>query len=309
MNYQPKILVIGSINMDLVISGLKDLPRWGTSSFGGEYHYAVGGKGANQAIAAAKLEAKSYMVGKIGRDLMGDKILSTFAQYGVDTRYLQICDQSATGISTMNIGEEGQYFSINALGANMELTSESLEKALANEPFDMVLMQLEMPLKTVYETYEIAQSYGVPVFLDAGPARQIELENFQGIFAISPNEAEAEALTYIKPDSESNIKRVAEFMREKCQAQFVVLKLGAKGVYLLSDQFSGLLPAYKVKAIDTTAAGDTFAAAFAVSYLQSKSVTSAISAAQAAAAICVTRKGGVPSLPSSADWYNFLEQN
>lgn len=305
---KPKILVVGSINMDLIMYGMSGIPKWGTSTFCTEYQYAAGGKGANQALAAAVQGADTYMVGRIGNDENGKLLLRYLEEAGVHTDYIVVDDEYSTGLSTMNMGERGQYFSIYVAGANMHIRIEDLEYILDQHIFDMVIMQLEMPLEVVYGICELGERKKIPVFIDAGPAMSIPLERLKGTFVISPNEAETEALTGIVPDTQEHIEKAARKIFALANPRYVLLKLGARGAYLYGEKERKVIPGFKVKAIDTTAAGDTFGAAFCVEYCLGEGVEEAIRYAHAAAAVCVTRKGGQISIPSREETEAFYKE-
>ncbi|RHR20468.1 ribokinase [Clostridium sp. AF19-22AC] len=294
---RPKILTAGSINMDLMMYNVEKIPRLGESAYCRDYEYASGGKASNQALALARMGAVSFLAGRVGNDRNGRQLVEQLEKAGVDTRYVIVDADHSTGLSTMNVNKRGEYFSVLAPGANNYIRTEDIKKALSENRFDMVVLQLEMPLETVYQTYEIAKAQGIPVFLDAGPAMSIPLKRFSGIFAISPNEAETEALTGIAPDSEKHIQEAAEWLYQAVAPEYVILKLGRRGALLYDGSHMSLIEAYPVEAVDSTAAGDTFGAAFAVQYCQGAKMDDAVRFANAAAAVCVTRKGGYPSIP------------
>lgn len=308
MRNTPSVLIIGSINIDLVIQQVEKLPKWGESAYGHGYQLALGGKGANQAMAAAKMGANAYMVGRIGNDENGQKVLRELKFNGVNTDFIHVSSSECTGISTMNIGKDGRYFSVNALGANMSLTTDDFEAALCAHHFDLVMMQLEMPLETAYRVYEIARRYHVPVFLDIGRAEPVPVAKFKGIFILSPNEAETESLTGITPDSMENIQKAAMQLYSEASPEYVLLKLGSRGAYLYSHNVQQMISSYKVQAVDSTAAGDTFGAAFAVKCCSGTPITEAIKFGNAAAALCVTKKGGFPSIPSLSETTAFFNE-
>lgn len=306
---KPSILVVGSMNMDLVMYGLEELPKWGTSTFGNEYRYAAGGKGANQAFAAAKQGADCYMVGRVGNDDNGRSLINSLGESGVHTRYIVTDPVLNTGLSTMNMGAEGNYFSIYIPGANTAMCIGDLEVALENNHFDMIVMQLEMPRELVYHICRLGMEKKIPIFLDAGPAMVIPLHKLRGTFIISPNEAETKALTGIDPDTPEQIQAAAEKIYYEAQPQYVLLKLGKRGAFLYSEKGGKLVPGFRVQAVDTTAAGDTFGAAFCVQYCMGRPMEEAIRYAHAAAAICVTRKGGQPSIPTMEETDRFFQEN
>lgn len=306
---KPAVLVVGSMNMDLVMYGLDGLPKWGTSTFGNEYKYAAGGKGANQAFAAAKQGADCYMVGRVGNDENGRSLLKSLEDSGVHTDYVVTDLSLNTGLSTMNMGAEGNYYSIYVPGANTAMCIQDLKAALEGNHFDMIIIQLEMPRDLVYHICKLGKQTGIPVFLDAGPAMQIPLSKLEGTFIISPNEAETKALTGITPDTREHVLEAAKKIYQEAHPKFVLLKLGKRGAFLYSDAMQELIPGFQVHAVDTTAAGDTFGAAFCVQYCMGRSIKEAIRYAHAAAAICVTRKGGQPSIPSVEETAQFYQEN
>ena len=303
---RPKILIVGSMNMDLCMYGLGGLPAWGTSTFAKEYRYATGGKGANQAFAVSRLGGEAYMAGRIGNDENGRLLMESLQSKGVDTTYVVQDPDNNTGLCTMNMEAEGQYFSIYVPGANMALCEGDVLAALDAHRFDMILMQLEMPLELVYRICALGRERQIPIFLDAGPAMRIPLDKLRGTLVISPNEAETEALTGIAPTTEAAIEAAAKRIYEEAAPQYVLLKLGKRGAYLYTGEKGEIIPGFKVNAIDTTAAGDTFSAAFCVGYSEGKDIREAIRYAHAAAAICVTRKGGQPSIPEKREADEFF---
>lgn len=309
MMKKPKILVVGSMNVDLCMYGMTGLPRWSESTFCTGYQYAVGGKGTNQSIAASIQGADTYLLGKIGEDDNGKMLLDRLEEAGVHTEHVIIDKENLTGFSTMNMGEEGKYFSIYAAGANTKLTIPELEAVLESHEFDMIMMVLEMPLPVAYRICKLGAEKKIPVFLDAGPAMTIPLENLKGAFIVSPNEAETAALTGIEPDTDENVEAAAKKLYEEAQPEYVLLKLGKRGAYLYNKDVKKLIPGFKVDAIDTTAAGDTFGAAFCVKYAMGAPLEEAIRYGHAAAAICVTRKGGQPSIPQQEEVEAFYREH
>lgn len=296
---KPSILVVGSMNMDLIIYDVPKLPEYGESIPCGSYIQVPGGKGANQAVAAAKLGADAAMVGCVGDDSFGIRLVENLQNHNVDTSFTIADPEVQTGMAPIMVDKEtARYVSYVVMGGNNYVSATQVEQALARRKTDMVLMQLEMPLETVYKTYEIASALGVPVFLDAGPAMNIPLDRLKGIFVISPNEAETKALTGIMPYSETTALQAAEKLYQMACPQYVLLKLGERGAYLYDGKKGKLIPSFSgVKAVDTTAAGDTFGAAFAVSYCGGTPLEEAVEYAHAAAAICVSRKGAQPAIP------------
>jgi ribokinase len=294
------------MNMDLNIYGVPKISQYGESVGCEAYKYATGGKGANQAYAAALQGANVTMVGRVGDDANGNILVSELEKVGINTDYIVSERSDQTGLATIMVDDRGQYFSYVTLGANNSLIPEDVERALNVMSFDMVLMQLEMPLETVYRTYELAKERNIPVFLDAGPAMDIPLDRLKDIYIISPNEAETEALTGIAVKSETEALDAAIQLYERANPQYVVLKMGSRGSYVYDGQVGKMHPAYKVDAIDSTGAGDTFNASLVNKLCLGYSLDDAIDYAAAAAAICVSRKGAQISIPSEMEVQQFI---
>lgn len=305
---KPKILVVGSMNMDLFVEGANTIPKFGESILCGNYGYATGGKGSNQAIAAALQGADVTMVGRLGDDTNGESLRKELKKAGVHTEYIVTDPDRQTGLALMLLHEDGRYVSYVALGANGGICAEDVRAALDACRFDMVIMQLEMPLETVYRTYELAKERKIPVFLDAGPAMSVSLKRLEGLFILSPNEAETEALTGINPDTEEKAVQAAKILYEEAKPEYVILKLGSRGAMVYDGNNMELIPCFKVKAVDSTAAGDTFGAALAIRLCKGDDMRDAIRFAHAAAGICVSRMGAQVSIPREEEVVEFLSQ-
>ncbi len=305
---KPSILVVGSINMDLTVSGVPQIAQYGESVFCKDYQETPGGKGANQAVAAARLGADVSMVGHIGDDRNGRILLDNLMKNGVDVKDVLVDSKTQTGMANILVdGGTGKYTCYVVLGGNDRIVDRQVETALERRKYDMVLMQLEMPLETVYRTFELASKKGVPVFLDAGPAMEIDLERLNGIFLISPNESETAALTGILPDSMESAEKAAKLLFQLAKPQYVLLKLGSRGAFLYDGKISERIPCYtEIKAVDSTAAGDTFGAAFAVRYCMGADIRSSVQYAHAAAGICVSQRGAQSSIPDANEVARFL---
>ncbi len=305
---EPKILVVGSMNMDLMVYGVPKLPGYGESLSCESYAFFPGGKGSNQAFAVSRLGARSSMVGCLGDDEYGRTLASDLESASVDTRFLVFDKSARTGLAIICVEKAGRYVSYCALGANMRLSGDAVDRALRAESFDMVMMQLEMPLETVYRTYELAAARGIPVFLDAGPPAPVDLDRLKGIFILSPNEAETEALVGFPVDTEEAALEAAKLLYGRVSPKYVILKMGSRGAFLYDGANARMLPTFDVEAIDSTAAGDTFNAALGVALCGGASMEDALIRAQAAASICVSRKGALPSIPTAAEVDAFLAE-
>ncbi len=305
----PKVLVVGSLNMDLTLYGADKVPEFGELVQCSNYAYAPGGKGANQAAALAKLGAEAMLVGCVGDDRNGKLLLDALKRHEINIKHVQINDEAQTGMAVICADNNGKSRLYGIPGANMALTANGIPEILENEKPDMVLMQLEMPMQTAIETHQIAKAHGIPVFLDAGPAMKVPLEKFCGIMIISPNEAETYAITGIRVTDASTARRASEYIFQKASAQYVLLKLGEHGAYLYDGKHGELYPALKIKAVDTTAAGDTFNAAICARLCRGENLAKSIAFANAAAAITVSRKGALLSIPTEAEAVSLLSEH
>lgn len=305
-NKPVKILVIGSINMDLVMN-LERSPEAGETVMGQEYSYIPGGKGANQAVAAARLGGDVTFCGRVGDDSNGEILLDNLKKNKVRTTFITKDKESQTGLAVIPVEANGQNRIIVFSGANARVSREDVDRAL-EQSYDAVMMQFEIPLDTIYYAYEKASEKGIPVILDAGPAMKVDLSKFKGIYVISPNESETTSLTGIEVKDPDSALDAAKFLFQRTEAAYVVVKLGDKGALLYENGSYEILPAYKVKAVDTTAAGDSFTAAMTIKMIEFGDIKKAIKYAHAVGALCVSKKGAQPSLPTSDEVSAFLNR-
>ncbi|HZQ20496.1 MAG TPA: PfkB family carbohydrate kinase [Terriglobales bacterium] len=294
------ILVIGSVNVDLVLK-VPELPRAGENVIGDTYIRVPGGKGANQAVAVARLGGNVTFVGKTGNDADGAFLSRNLDSAGVNTEFLLADERVNSGLAVVTVNACGKNNIVVFPGANLEIGESVVRAAFDARPYDAVLLQLETSPKIVIEACRVALDRGVPVFLDAGPAQPFPLEALAPIFIISPNETETLALTGIAVKSLADADRAASLLIQRSGAKAAVLKLGENGAYLRCvDGDSEHFPAFPVTAVDTTAAGDAFSAALAVTYIQTKNLHAAITAGNKAGALATTRFGAQSSLPTAA---------
>ncbi|MEA3485375.1 MAG: ribokinase [Candidatus Aerophobetes bacterium] len=302
-----KITVIGSINMDLVIKASR-MPKPGESLFAQSFKMIPGGKGANQAVAVAKLGEKLHLVGKVGRDVFGEKLLKGLEGLGVNTNYVFKDATALTGVAFIMVDAEGQNSILIANGANGNLSPEDIKKAKAIiENSDLVLLQLEIPLKTVGYAVELANEHKIPVVLDAGPPPKSFPEFLTKVDILSPNELEAETLTGVKIKDLKSAKVAAQKLLN-AGVKKVVLKLGADGALLATSDGIKHIKGIKVHPVDTTAAGDAFTAGLAVSYAQGKTLEEAAVFANYVGALTVTKFGAQPSIPSMDEVKLFIKE-
>lgn len=300
-----RILVIGSINMDLVLT-LDRAPEAGETVLGESYAYIPGGKGANQAVAAARLNGEVFFCGRVGSDSNGKILLENLADNKVNTSYITVDDSSQTGLAVIPVDSEGQNRIMVFPGSNYLVSREDVDRAM-QESYDAIMLQLEIPLDIVYYAFEKAKAKGIPVVLDAAPAVEVDLSRLKGLYILSPNEYEASKLTGIKADSVENALKAAEILRDSSSADYVIIKMGDKGALLYDKGHYEMIPSYPVKAVDTTAAGDSFTAAVTVKALEHGNIAEAVRYANAVGAICVSRRGAQPSLPTEEEVRKFLK--
>ncbi len=271
------------------------LPAPGETVIGGTFLMNPGGKGANQAVAAARLGAHVRLVAKVGNDLFGEQAVEGFQKEGIDTTAI-VKDDGPSGVALITVDDKGENCIVVAPGANSNLQPDEVEAAIdACLPGDIVLLQLEIPLATVEHAIRKSAQRGLRVILNPAPAQRLPLDLLSHLHLITPNETEAELLTGI-PVTEDNVGRVARALQDMGVTN-VVITLGAKGAYILSSEFEGTVGGVAVQAVDSTAAGDCFNGALAVGMAEGLSLPEAVGFACKAAAISVTRLGAQSSMP------------
>jgi ribokinase len=291
-----KILVVGSSNTDMVVKSPK-IPRPGETVLGGEFFSFAGGKGANQAVAAAKLGGAVTFLAKLGADELGKNAIKGFEKVGINTNSILIEPNSHSGVALILVDSLGENCISVASGANNFISPQDIvdAKSIIQES-RFVLTQLEIPMEAVEKLGEMAEQLEVAMVLNPAPARELSGLLFKRLYLITPNETEAEMLTGIKVEDENSAFSAAKFLKEK-GVKNVIITMGAKGAFFLTDNESGLIPAEKVKVVDTTAAGDTFNGALVVALCEGKDIKDAIKFANRAAAISVTIMGAQDSQP------------
>ncbi len=304
---RPRILVVGSNNMDLVIRCPR-LPAAGETLFGRDFATIPGGKGGNQAVAAARLGAEAFMVGRVGADPFGEQLVADLERSGVNTRYVVRDNAAASGVALILVQETGQNSIVVAPGANGRCAPEDID-ALGAElaSFDALLVQLEIPIATVEHALARARAAGVLTVLDAGPARELPPSLYQHVDIISPNESEATALTGIEVRDEQSARRAAEELLAR-GARSAVMKLGEHGALVVEEGRAEHVPGFSVEVVDTTAAGDAFTAALAVALAEGLSLVEATRWANGAGALAVTVHGAKPAMPTRAAVEQFLRE-
>ncbi len=303
-----RIVVVGSLNADFVL-GVERFPAPGETIAGREFAVIPGGKGANQAYAAARLGGRVSMVGQVGGDVHAELLKRNLAEVGVDVAHVEIDESASSGIAVITVDAQGQNQIVLIAGANGTFDVEELmksEEVIAQAGF--VLLQLEIPLPTVERAARIGKANGALVILDPAPARRISDELLALADYVTPNETELAALT----DSSFGEHLVARDAEAKARellsrgVRKVIVKMGAQGALLVSAEESQSWPAVPVTPVDTTAAGDAFNAAFAVALADGRAETEAGRFATAAAALSVMRRGAQPSMPTRGEVESLL---
>ena len=292
-----RIAVVGSLNMDLVVRSPR-IPLPGETIIGSAYQQVPGGKGANQAVAAARLGARVSMVGRVGRDAFGDRLLEGLAAAGVDRTFVVQDREAATGVALIVVDDAGQNSIVVASGANMRLSPGNLdiaEGAIASA--DVLLLQLESPLDTVIRAAEVARRHGVTVILNPAPASPLPDRLLTMVDVLAPNESETAQLTGMSVKSLDQAESAAMALLQ-LGVGAVVLTLGERGAMLTQDGSTRVVPSFQVQPVDTTAAGDAFVAGLAVALAEGRTLADAVRWGNAAGALATTRHGAQPSLPT-----------
>jgi ribokinase len=289
--------VVGSSNTDMIIK-VRRIPKPGETILGGEFAMAAGGKGANQAVGAARAGGAVTFIARVGRDMFGDKAVGGFIADGINVDHVVRDRTAPSGVALIFVAENGENSIAVASGANANLALADLKKARrAFSQASVVVLQLETPLKTVEAAAKLAARTGARVILNPAPARPLPNGLLRRIWLLTPNETEAELLTGLRVNNDKAVAKAAEALLAR-GVENVIITLGARGAFVAGQQGRGLVKGYKVKAVDSTAAGDVFNGTLAVALAEGKSLPEAARFANAAAAISVTRLGAQTSAPT-----------
>lgn len=270
------------------------------------YSYVPGGKGANSALAFARLGADTVFCSRLGNDQNGQNLIDLYSTSGIDTSKIVIDPAAPTGLAAIMLESDGTNRIIVYPGANLALTEKDIDSAFESLP-DAVFMQLEIPSKIVTYASRKAAERNIPIVIDAGPAsKDFPLKSLAHLKIFSPNETETEIFTGISPDSAENCLKAAMALECLVDADYYVIKLGGRGSYLYFDGEGRSFPAFPVNVVDTTAAGDAFTAALTLEYLRTSDIFAAIEYASAVGAITVSRFGASTSLPDAEEVEDFL---
>ena len=291
-----RILVIGSSNTDMVIKTEK-LPAPGETILGGTFLMNPGGKGANQAVAAARLGGKVTFITKRGNDLFGNQAVGLLMREGIHTQYIVKDMELPSGVALITVDSTGENSIVVAPGSNGNLLQEDIPTAVfETTKYEILLLQLEIPINTVEYSAVAASEKGIKVILNPSPARKLSDNLLMNTWLITPNETEAEIITGVKITDIPSAEKAAEIIMKR-GVKNVIITLGEAGAYIKSENFTGLIPGIKVIPVDTTAAGDVFNGALAVALSEGKVLNEAVVFANKAASISVTRMGAQASAP------------
>ena len=295
----PKVVVVGSFNMDLVVKAGRR-PQTGETLMGEEFGMFIGGKGSNQAIAAARLGANVTMIGRLGADLFGDTLMAAHAEEGICTDYVIRDTEVGTGVASILIDADGDNSIVLVPQANMGLTVADIEQASESiAAADVLLLQLEVPISASQRAAEIAKSNGARVVLNPAPAQELPDDFLTQVDILTPNEVETESLSGVSVSSATDAERAANVLLDKGLSA-VILTLGERGALLLTPDLTQQVPAYSVEVVDTTAAGDAFCGALATGLARGENLVDAVAFANTAGALAITVLGAAPSMPTAA---------
>jgi ribokinase len=301
------IVVVGSSNTDMIIK-LERIPRPGETVLGGEFSIAPGGKGANQAVSAARAGGNVVFIARVGDDIFGEKAVKGFIQDGINVNYIIPDKNAPSGVALIFVDKKGENSIAVAPGSNANLSPDNIKKASDVMAESLImLIQLEIPIETVKTAVEVAYENKVSVILNPAPAQQLDDDLLKKIDIITPNETEVEILTGIKIEDGKSIEKAGNMLLEK-GIKTVLITIGKRGVYVINRDFKGIISSFDVKPVDTTAAGDVFNGVLAVALSENMSLKDAVRFSNAAAALSVTKLGAQTSAPFRAEIDSFLRE-
>lgn len=291
-----KICVIGSLNMDLVVN-VDNMPKKGQTLIGSDFKEVPGGKGANQAVAMARLGGDVTMIGKVGTDSFGQTLIDALKNDNVNTTYVHKED-GPTGVAMITVDKNAENSIVVAPGANFKVKENDIDKNIdAIKNSDIVVVQLETPLETIKYALKSAKKLGKYTILNPAPAVKLEDSIIENVDLLTPNETELEILSGVSINCEDDILKAAQTMIEKGVKELIVT-LGSKGSLYINKETSMFKKSYKVDAVDTTAAGDSYTGALSVAFSKGENIDVAMDFASRVGALCVTKEGAQSSLPT-----------
>lgn len=299
----PKVTVVGSLNIDLVCHATKR-PDKGETLIGDAFDIFTGGKGFNQATAAARLGAEVTLIGSVGADSFGEMLLIATENEHIDSRFVRKCTDTGTGVATIVVEPDGDNSIIVVPRANMALTTTDIDAAAdCISDADVLLLQLETPIAASEHAAAIAKAHGTTVILNPAPAQPLPDSLLASVDILTPNQSETEFLSGMQVSNDEEARNAAEVLRARMvdtTTSAVVLTLGKQGALILTSRTSERIPAFSVDAVDTTGAGDAFCGALATALASGETLGEAIAFANAAGAVAVTVIGATPSMPTRA---------
>ena len=307
MMRKPQVIVFGSLNMDMVVK-VPYLPRPGETLRGHSFATSCGGKGANQAVALARLGIETAIVGRVGDDNFGQILRQNLQSNGVETKHIGIDASTSTGIAIIAVDAVGENQIMVVSGANGQVGKQDLaclQQVLPGSSY--LLLQLEIPLMAVREAVKIAQQLSIPVILDPAPAGSLPAEIYSGVSIITPNAVEASQLVGFSVENFDDAAQAALILQQK-GVETVIITLGSQGVFCATDQETFVMPAVPVEAVDTVAAGDAFNAGLSAALVEGHSLADGVVWGAVAGALCVTKPGAQSSLPARSAFDAMLNQ-
>jgi ribokinase len=304
---KPRICVVGSSNIDLVVKSQR-LPFQGETILGGEFLMVPGGKGANQAVAAAKLGAEVYFIAKLGDDIFGAQSFANFKKEGVNIKYVTRTKKALSGVASIAVDKAGNNTIVVAPGANHLLSPQDVKRAEQDiASCGALVAQLEIPMETVEFAARLANKFKIPFILDPAPAQKLKPKLLEMTDVIKPNETEAKILTGVEVTDAKTAGKAARNLLAR-GVKTVIITMGAKGFFMVNNEINDFFPAKKIKAVDSTAAGDAFVGGLVFCIAQGRTILEAALFANDVAALSVTKMGAQSSMPSMKEVEKFIKK-
>ena len=295
-----KIVIVGSINTDMIVK-VPRIPKPGETILGGKFSTAAGGKGANQAVAAARAGGDVTFIARVGNDMFGKQALEDFESNNINAKYIKTDNAEPSGVALIFVDEKGENSIAVASGANARLSHRDVTEAEeVIKSADILLMQLETPMESVKRAAKIAKEAGVKVILNPAPACPLDNTLLSTLYVITPNESEAELLTDISVTDFPSAEKAAFILLDR-GVEVAIITMGIKGALIKTRELTKIVPGFKVNAVDSTAAGDVFNGSLVVAMAEGKTLEETVQFANAAAALSVTKLGAQPSAPKRVE--------